>query len=67
MPGMQRAGVATVSSPALSKRWRDLIRLITVVMVSTILLTEAGLKPGAVSIVVFVEVIVVGSLRREER
>jgi hypothetical protein len=67
MPGMQRAGAATVSSPVLSKPWREAIALVTVVLLSTVLLTGAGLKPGSVSIVVLVEAIVLGSLRREQR
>jgi hypothetical protein len=65
LPGMQPVGARSVSPSVLpGAAARGVIGFVSVVVLSAIMLTSAGIKPGLVSIIVFLEAIVLGSLRK---
>jgi hypothetical protein len=68
MEAVPRPVAGPVSSPALSRPWRDAITLVMTVLLTAVLLTAIGRKPRDVAIAVSIEAIVVGrSLRKQER
>jgi hypothetical protein len=63
--GIQSVGEATASPEVLSKTTRGALKLVIVALASGVLLVSAGMKPGLVSIVILIEAIVLGTLRKE--